>query len=149
MVPHFHFFPGKFFFKADFYTHVSRRSYYFLLVRHSWFTCDQPVTHEGPYCYSLVTVYLWNFWKLYEILFKIAWNFLKNWVKFSENLREILLKLSEIILKIAWYYLKRYVKFSFEMCTILLKIAWNFLKNRIQLFFLIKYNFLKDWMIFC
>ncbi len=87
----------------------------YLLVTRVWCTCDPLVIHLWPtydplwpYCYSLVTVYVWNpIQKLRKILLKIAWSSLKNCVKCYWKLREFSQKLCEIFSKIAWYSLKR------------------------------------------
>ncbi len=77
-------------------------TYLWHMVMYLWLTCDKlcvlAVTHLWPYYYPLTTVFMWNFfencmkfpWKLCEIFKKVEWISLKNWVKFSLKLSEIL-----------------------------------------------------------
>ncbi len=72
------------------------------------------VTHLWPTCDSFVASLLLTCNCTHETLLKIAWNFLKNWMKFlwdwlkfSEELSEFLLKFKWTFLKNCWYSLKR------------------------------------------
>ncbi len=92
-----------------------------LFAFHLWPSC---VTHLWPYCYRLVTVYIWNaFENCMKFSLKIARrNSFESCVRFFE-------KLSEILLKIAYYFLKSYMKCSKIFCDIPLKVMWKSFKN--------------------
>ncbi len=63
-------------------------------------------------------------------------------VKFSYKLYKIFQIISEILLKIPWNFLKNWMKYPYELSETFFKIVWNFLKNGVKFFWFVKiYSF--------